>query len=305
MRTGTAAAIGALLIATLFWAGNYVVGGAAVSAIPPLDLVALRWAIAVIPLFALAQLVERPDWRHVARSWHRVLLPALSGLVAYTYLLYKALQYTDAVSASLINAFNPALIAVAAAVFLREPLTSTTVAGVVVALVGVLWVLCDGHPTSLLSSGFGLGDVFMLGAIVVWTTYTLAGRRRTGIPPITSTALQALVSVIALAPVVLLTGGPHWPATSNATLALLFIGVGPSVVSSALWNQALTTIPPARAGVFLNLITVFTVLISLALGKPFTVAEAMGGAVVLFGVTITNAQAFRGGKARSDARMSR
>jgi drug/metabolite transporter (DMT)-like permease len=303
--TSTTAAIGALLTATLFWAGNYVVGGAAVSAIPPLDLVALRWGIAVVPLFALAQVVERPDWRHVARSWHQALLPALFGLIAYNYLLYTALKYTDAVNASLINAFNPALIAVAAAIFLRQRMTPTAVTGVIVALVGVLWVLCDGHPTALLSKGFGLGDVFMLGAIVVWTAYTLTGRRGTDIPPITSTALQALVSLIALTPVVLLTGGPHLPATSNATWALLFIGLCPSVISSALWNRALTTIPPARAGVFLNLITVFTVLISVALGKSFTVAEAIGGAVVLGGVAMTNAQAFRGGRARSDARTSR
>ncbi|MEE1804045.1 EamA family transporter [Streptomyces sp. JV176] len=72
-----------------------------------------------------------------------------------------------------------------------------------------------------------------------------------------------------------------------------------------MWNRALTTIPPERAGVFLNLITVFTVLISVALGKPFTVAEATGGAVVLGGVAMTNAQALRGGRARNDARMSR
>ncbi|WP_208641674.1 hypothetical protein [Streptomyces africanus] len=50
-RTSTTAA---LLIATLFWAGNYVGGGPAVPTIPPLDLVALRSAIAVVPLFVLA-----------------------------------------------------------------------------------------------------------------------------------------------------------------------------------------------------------------------------------------------------------
>ncbi len=186
--TSTAAAIGALLTATLFWAGNYVVGGAAVSAIPPLDLVALRWGIAVVPLLSLAQLVERPDWRRIARSWYWVLLPALFGLIAYNYLLYTALQYTDAVNASLINAFNPALISVAAAILLRQPMTPTAVTGVIVALVGVLWVLCDGHPTALLSNGFGLGGVFMLGAIVVWTAYTLAAAaapapRRSRVPP--------------------------------------------------------------------------------------------------------------------------
>jgi len=119
------------------------------------------------------------------------LLPALFGLIAYNYLLYTALKYTDAVNASLINAFNPALIAVAAAIFLRQRMTPTAVTGVIVALVGVLWVLCDGHPPRCCPK-VRLGGVFMLGAIVVWTAYTLTGRSGTGIPPITSTALQAL-----------------------------------------------------------------------------------------------------------------
>ncbi|MFE2140505.1 hypothetical protein ACFXA3_01875 [Streptomyces sp. NPDC059456] len=54
----------------------------------------------MVPLFVLAQLGERPDWRVVARSWPRVLLPAVFGFVAYNYLLHTALQYTDAVNAS-------------------------------------------------------------------------------------------------------------------------------------------------------------------------------------------------------------
>jgi len=41
-RTSTAVAVGALLVATSFWAGNYVVGGEAVSSVGPLDLVAVR-----------------------------------------------------------------------------------------------------------------------------------------------------------------------------------------------------------------------------------------------------------------------
>lgn len=292
-RRGTLLGVLALIGATLFWAGNYVIGGEAVDAISPLDLTAMRWVIALIPLLVLAQIIERPNWRAVARSWRSMVLPALLGLLAYTFFLYSALEHTTAVNASLINAFNPALISIAAAIFLHQRLTPVAVVGIAVALAGTLWVLSNGQPAVLIEHGFGPGDLLMVGAITVWTAYTLLGRRKTGIPPITATAVQTVIVVILLVPFVLATGGPHIPAEPGPIWALLFIGLFPSVASYGLWNIALTTIPPARAGVFLNLITVFTVLIAVTLGQPLTLAQGVGGAAVLGGVLLANLDAFR------------
>lgn len=162
-------AVLSLLGATLFWAGNYVVGAGAVQSIEPLSLVLLRWAIALVPLLVMARLVERPDWRSVLAAWPWLLALSVCGLLGYNLLLYVALQHTDAFNASLINAFNPALITLAAAVFLRERLTPLSVAGVLLALAGVLIVISGGDAGRLLSAGFGTGEVLMVGAVVVWT----------------------------------------------------------------------------------------------------------------------------------------
>ncbi|MCS5734086.1 DMT family transporter [Herbiconiux daphne] len=291
-RRRTVVAVVSLVAATLFWAGNYVVGAAAVASIDPLSLVFLRWLIAVGPLLVIAQPVERPRWRDALRAWPRLVLLAAFGLFAYTFLLYSALQFTDAFNASLINAFNPALITIAAVVFLREKLSPAAIAGILLALVGVLIVLSGGDPLALVRTGFGVGDLLMIAAIVAWTAYTIVGRRVTGIPPITSTALQAAITVVALAPVVLITGGPTLPQTPDAWGALAFIGIFPSVLSYLLWNRALGEIPPARAGVFLNLITVFTAAFTIIAGHPFTAAQIIGGVVVIAGVAVANERAF-------------
>lgn len=288
-RSGRLGGILALLGGTLFWAGNYVVGGAAVTIIPPLDLTAMRWAIAALPLLVLAHVVERPSWRSVIRSWPRIAIAALLGMVAYNLLLYSALQHTTAVNASLINAFNPALIGIGAMLVFRTPLSPRAVLGIVIALAGVLWVVCDGRPGRLISTGFGVGDLLMTGAILAWTVYTLLGRRRSPVPPITATALQAVTAVVVLGPVAVATGGPHLPTATGPLVALIFIGVFPSVLSYLLWNKALTAIPPAQAGISLNLITVFTVIISVALGRPLTWAQVIGGVAVLGGVLLTAA----------------
>lgn len=286
-------AVVSLLGATLFWASNYIIGEAVLKTMDPLSLVLLRWALAAIPLIVIAQIVERPRWREVLRAWPWLLALSSTGLVGYTLLLYSALQQSDAFSASLINAFNPALIAVAAAVFLGQRLTASGVVGVLIALVGVVVVLSGGDPAALATAGFGTGQLLMLGAVSIWTAYTIIGRRAPKLPPITSTAVQAVFAVLIVAPVSFATGGPQLPVSGAALTSLILIAVFPSVLSYLLWNRALTVIPAARAGVFLNLITVFTVAFTIIAGHPFAVVQLVGGAIVIVGVAVANAQVFR------------
>ncbi|WP_374853851.1 DMT family transporter [Herbiconiux liangxiaofengii] len=291
-RPGVVAAV-SLVLATAFWAGNYVVGAVAVEQLDPVSLVLLRWGLAVVPLVVIAQLVERPHWRELLRHWPWLLAQAVTGLLGYTLLLYSALQFTDPLSASLVNAFNPALISLAAVLFLREQLSRTGVIGIVVALVGVLIVLSKGSVETLVSGGFGAGDLLMVGAILAWTVYTVLGRRAPRVPAISSTAVQAVIAVVLLLPVSLILGGPALPLNGDGWWALAFIAVFPSVLSYLLWNRALVVIPPARAGVFLNLITVFTALFAVLAGHPLSVPQLVGGVIVLGGVALANSAAFR------------
>lgn len=283
-----------LLGATLFWAGNYVVGAAAVQSIDPLSLVVLRWALALVPLLVIAHLVERPRWRSVLAAWPWLLALSMCGLLGYNLLLYFALEHTGPFNASLINAFNPALISLAAAVFLRERLAPLSVAGIVAALAGVLVVISGGDVGRLLTAGFGTGELLMTGAIVAWTAYTVTGRLAPKVPPVTATAVQAAVAVAVLAPVRLATGGLALPATSSGLASLLFIAIFPSVLSYLLWNRALAVLPAGGAGVFLNLITVFTAVLTVVAGQVPTTAQLVGGAIVIGGVVATNAPAIAG-----------
>ena len=50
-----------LVLATLFWSGNFVVGQAAVASMTPLELTFWRWSLAAVPLLLLAHFVEKPD----------------------------------------------------------------------------------------------------------------------------------------------------------------------------------------------------------------------------------------------------
>ena len=88
-----------LVLATLFWSGNFVVGQAACASMTPLELTFWRWALVAVPLLLLAQCVERPDWRAVLRRWPTLLLLSALGMSGYTLLLYGALAHTSALNA--------------------------------------------------------------------------------------------------------------------------------------------------------------------------------------------------------------
>ncbi len=288
-----------LTLANLFWAGNYVFGELVTAEISPVSLTFLRWVFAFVPLIGLAWLVERPDWRAAAREWKLHLVQSVLGLTGYTLLLYAGLGLTGAVTASVISAINPATIALAAAIFLHERLRPVQVVGIAVAFVGVTIVLTGGDVRRLLDQGFGAGDLLIIGAVLAWTVYSLIARRlRT--PPITATAVQAVFAVVTMLPLIAVTG-VSLPSSPTGVLGLVYIVVFPSMAGYALWNIGASKVGPSRAGIFLNLLPVFTVLIALAFGSTLELPVVVGGVLVLAGVYLTLHQRRLGASPALDA----
>jgi drug/metabolite transporter (DMT)-like permease len=274
-----------LVLATLFWSGNFVVGQAAVASMTPLDLTFWRWTLAALPLLALAHFVEKPDWRAVLRRWPVLLLLSALGMSGYTLLLYGALGYTSAMNASLITAANPALIVVMAIFLLGERTTRLGWLGIGLGLLGVLLVLTRGELQRVLSLSINTGELLMIGAIVVWGSYTIIARRL-DIPAIAATAVQVTMATVTLAPFALAMH-VRLPETPAEGWSLAYIAVFPSLGAYLFWNLALKTTPPGTAGNYLNLMVVFTAVITVALGTPLTLVQVAGGIMVVAGVLLT------------------
>jgi drug/metabolite transporter (DMT)-like permease len=284
------------------WAGNYIVGSIAVQSMSPVDLTWLRWLLAAVPLLILAHVVEKPAWRQALRQWPRLLLLAFLGVGGYNLLLYTALQYTTPQSASLINAANPAVMVVLAALLLRERIGWRGIIGLVLGLFGVVLIITNGALASVFTRTTNAGDLLMVAAVVVWSLYTIIGRGLP-VPPITATAVQGTFVAVLLAPIALL-GGVSWPADAHIGWAVIFIAIFPSIGSYVLWNSALKSIPAGRAGLFLNLITVFTVLIAVVLGAQLTTPQLLGGVVVFAGVFVSTLRPARPLRFRARARSA-
>ena len=276
-----------LTLCNLFWAGNYVFGQFVVGEMTPLALSFLRWLFSTALLLIIATHMEKPDWREVIKSWHMLLAMAVSGIVAYNMILYTALTYTSSVNASVVSALNPALLVVFSALLLREKLSFIQAAGIVVSFSGVLVIITQGNIGRLLQLQVNRGDLLMLAAITVWTVYSILGKRLTKVPPITATASSALLATLILAPFALGQGISFQNISGLAMVGVLYIVLFPSVASFIFWNLGVREIRAGKAGIFLNLIPVFTALISLALGEAVTLVQLTGGILVFLGVYAT------------------
>lgn len=280
------AALIALVVAVAFWGGHFAFAAVAVTELSPLGLAAWRWLLAAPGLILLAHLIERPNWRAAAREWRYQSAQSALGVVGFSLTTYLAMQRVSATTAALIDALSPLMILVAAAVIARALPRLRETAGILVSLVGVVLVLL-GPGTETAGGAQAIeGAWWMVAATVLWSLYTANGGRGSA-PPITATAIQAVIGAAVLVPCAALTGQLRVDLSPEVVGAVLFVGIFPSLVSMSCWNWGLQRVGPVVAGVTLNLLPVFAAVAEVALGGSITWMQVIGGALVLGGVALT------------------
>lgn len=273
-----------LLLATLFWAGNYVFGKYVVAEMSPLWITFARWFLSLAFLIPISYWIERPNYREILKNyWLPLSLMGILGIIGYNLLLYGALAYTSPLNASLVNSLNPAMMVIFTYFLLKERITFINVVGFGVSLVGVLLILTDSHLELVFQTTYNRGDLMMMGANLVWVFYSIIGKRL-DVPPITATACSALLSVFLLLPFLFIYPFDIAQLSVRGITGIIYMWLFPSVCSFIFWNMSVKKVGPSHAGVYLNLITVFTAIISIILGEKIVASQVIGGVLVLLGV---------------------
>ncbi|HOO37212.1 MAG TPA: DMT family transporter [Deltaproteobacteria bacterium] len=280
-----------LVLTTLFWAGNLVLGRAVHEDIPPVGLAFWRWLVVLMLIspWYLPQLSR--DWPVIKRSWKILVVLSFLGIFNFTCFTYVGLQYTMAVNAILSLSVIPVVIVALSRLLFKDAITLMQTAGIAVSLLGILIIVSRGDPLALLSLSFNRGDLWIMGAICSWSLYSvLLKKRPDDLNGFMFFGTTVLISVMALLPVYLVEHlfFREMPHTLLTGISISYLAAFPSILSYIFWNHAVSKVGPNTAGYFIHLIPVFGILLSvLLLGEAIHTFHLAGIACVFSGICLT------------------
>ncbi len=281
------------LVLTMFlWGGTFIAGRLLAGAVEPASAAFLRFLIASVAMLAVTRILEGKFRMPPARLWLSLTLLGMTGVFAYNVFFFNGLQHITAGRASLIVAGTPLVITVFAALFLNERLTFLKTCGVLMSLAGAIMVISNGHPGSLFTGGFGRGEQALVGCVVSWSAYSLIGRSvLRSLPPLTTVCYSSIIGTLLLAFPAAREGlfGHLSAITFLSWVSLAYLGLGGTALGFSLYYIGIKKIGASRAGIFINLVPVFSLLLSWCiLGETIRLAVLAGGLMVLTGVTMAN-----------------
>ncbi len=276
-----------VIIATLFWGANFALAGPILQEIVPLWSAALRFVLSALIMIAFASWRREPLIAPAAQYIKAYLIIAAVGIGGFNLLFFYAMQTTSAGNASLVMATNPLVTMVLAALVLGEQPSRRLLLSLPLALVGVLVVISGGDMTKLTHLQNVQGDVLMLGANLAWAGYNVLSRKL--MPKqsaLTNTTLVMSAGALILLVAALISGERMTGLGVYASIDLLIMVVGGTVLAYLFWNTGIARFGAGRTALFMNLIPVFAMLTAAVMGQLPNVAQIMGGALVIAGVAL-------------------
>lgn len=283
MRAGYAL----VTLAPLLWAGNFVIGRAVAGEISPLGLNTIRWSIAALCI-APVIVARAPDAAAILRTaWKELTVLAILGIVLFNTVLYFALARAGAAAVVSLFAFNPILVVLIAARLGGERFARAQWIGLLLSVGGVLLVVGGAIGASSSFAGLALAGA----ATVLWALYTcLLGHLRISGDAVLCLGLSVWIGVLIMVPIAFASGALalERALTVEALGAMVYLGLGASLLAFTAWQRGVRAIGPARAGVFMNLVPIFTLLLALGvLGEPVSAVGKIGLLLVIAGVILT------------------
>lgn len=281
-----------LVLMAIFWGGTFIAGKIAARHLGPYAAAFLRFAIASICLWVAVLRIEGRVPRPTRGQMLPCLLLGMTGVFSYNVLFFKGLALIEASRAAIIIANNPIGIALFSALIFGERLTPLRLTGILISVSGAVTVISRGNPLGLFSGGVGWGELFILGCVASWVTFSLLGKAfMKHMTPLSAVFFASVAGAVCLLPSAvadgLLTGWAAIPFPAWASL--FFLGFFGTVLSFVWYYEGIRAIGATKAGVFINIVPVSAIVLSyLILDEPITRSLLAGAALVLGGIWLTN-----------------
>lgn len=282
-------AYGLLTLTAFIWAGNSVAGKIGAGHIDPILLTTLRWCGAAVIITSLSIKQLKGDWPVIRRHLPLLFAYGASGFCLFNILLYSALTQTSVINVMIEQAGIPLVIFIGNFILFRTRATVAQLAGFALTLIGVILTATHGHPEQLLGLKLNIGDAMMLLAVVIYAGYSVCLKWK---PPIHWRSLLTVPCIgaaIACVPFMAWRLATHPVAMPDATgwgvavYATLFV----ALVASATYIAGIELIGANRAGLFVNLLPIFGVVLSIVLlHEPVQGFHAVALSLVCAGIVM-------------------
>jgi drug/metabolite transporter (DMT)-like permease len=138
---------------------------------------------------------------------------------------------------------------------------------------------------------FSSGDLWTIGASLSWAIYSVMLRKRPAdMDPLAFLTIIIIFGLLYALPFyvweVWYKGG--FGLTPENLAAMVYVALFPSVLAFIFWNSSVAKVGANRAGIFIHLMPVFSVILAvLFLGEQLHLFHLMGIALIFLGIVLT------------------
>ena len=282
-----------LILATLFWSGNFIVGKAASTfEIPPFTLNFYRWSFAwlILAPFTLKEIIQKK--KYILQNIGLISILGITSITIFNSIVYYSLNFTQVISGVLMISTIPVMIIFFCWLFKIEKTNIYQILGVIFSLVGVAVIVTKADLDKLINLNFNKGDLWMVVAMFSWAMYSALLRKKKFELSQTS-LLEVIISagLILLLPAYLVEMALGFKLNINLPfiLTLSYVVLFPGLASFICWIKGIEIIGSNRSGIFLHLMPIFSTLLAIVIfEEKFMNFHLFGAAFIISGIILSS-----------------
>ena len=282
-----------LILTTLFWSGNFIVGKAASTyEIPPFSLNFYRWLFAGLILlpFTFSEILKKKNY--IFNNLGFFIILGITSITIFNSTVYYSLYYMQVISGVLMISTIPVWIMFISSILGIETTSKFQIFGVILSLLGVLFIITKSDIDVIKNLAFNRGDLIMATGMFAWALYSaLLKKKKYEISQITLLEVVIITGLIFLIPIYILeiNYGNQITLDKPFILTLSYVVLFPGLASFFFWIKGIGIIGANRAGVFLHLMPVFGSIMAILLFKEkFMFYHLLGAIFIIAGITLSN-----------------
>ena len=288
-----------LILTTLFWSGNFIVGKAAsLFEIPPFTLNFYRWTFAwlILAPFTLKEIIEKKNY--IFENIKLIIILGITSITIFNSIVYYSLNFTQVISGVLMISTIPVMIIIFCWLLKIEKTNTYQVLGLIFSLSGVAVIITKANLDILLNLHFNRGDLWMVVAMFSWATYSaLLRKKKLEISQLS--LLQTIISagLVFLLPAYLIELSLGYKASINMpfVLTLTYVVLFPGLASFIFWIKGISLIGSNRAGIFLHLMPIFSTILAIIIFKEnFMIYHLIGAILIITGIILSSKKSTNG-----------